>query len=279
MGCANEWVEWFLPIQKVDILGMLEADRLSASAPKTSTASPVQALSPTSPPHVPTSAATQADWVTFDIFDYLSDADPMPSWVSLPQDPTPTACTDPTCPVLAAFANMPAGPTTQAADGFHGETAFPAAPLTASPTPRLEPITEEREWPGVPAILYRNYMVNSMWMELNKRNDPRPVVTDRRPEPLSSFDYLPAYPTLHPAPTRTQRRLEKARQAPRKIKAWLHGFRNPVRRSAMHDQLDSLASLTEQEMHKGLVFRECEYPCNCLRCFRASGGNVARSAA
>lgn len=219
-------------------------------------------------PFVPTSAATRDDWVTFDVLDYLTPRDPMPSWTYAP---ITTARAGAACPVLAAFAAMPADSSAQATDGFDGESAFPAS--------MPAPIAQQRQRPRVPSVLYKNHMANLMWMELNKRNDPRPVVTDRRPEPLTSFDYLPAYPTLHPAPTFMQRKMEKARQVPGKFRTWLRGIRHPVRRSAMHGQIAALASERDQEMLAGLLYRECEYPCNCLRCFRASGGNTARPTA
>ena len=227
-------------------------------------------------PFIPTSAATRDDWVTFDVLDYLTPRDPMPSWTYAPVSPA-RACAS--CPVLAAFAAMPVDPSAQAAGGFGGHSAFPAVPTDVPITSMPAPIPQQRTRPRVPSVLYKNHMANLMWMELNKRNDPRPVVTDRRPEPLTSFDYLPAYPTLHPAPTFVQRKIENARQVPGKIKTWLHGISHPVRRSAMHDQIAVLASERDQAMSAGLLYRECEYPCNCLRCFRASCGNTACLAA
>ncbi len=167
-------------------------------------------------------------------------------------------------------------------DGFAGENSFPSAPISPStiiPSPAPASPVQQRNKPRVPSALYKNYMANLMWMELNKRNDPRPVVTDHRPEPITSCDLIPSYPTLNPTPTPRQRRVEKVRQAPRRIRAWVQRQRQPrASPSAMHAQMAMLASEEEQAMAKGLLFRDCQHPCNCLRCFRASGGNVAPAA-
>ncbi len=256
---------------------------------------------------IPTSRASQDDWVKFGLFDHFTARDPMPDWVDLPQDPiTPTPAA-PTAQAADGFAfpfsfvvvpagptsgpmvlvtsgsakgmllplvYMPPAPTAQAADGFAGETAFP---MSSPPTQSPAPAAPHRKWPGVPSAMRKNHMALLMFMELNKRYDPRPVVTDSRPEPMTSYDHIPSYPSLNPPPTFRQRQAGKIGQAPRRLQAWLRGLRQPVAtgEAAMHRQMALLASEEEQALSKGLLYRECEYPCNCIRCFRASGGNVA----
>ncbi len=256
---------------------------------------------------VPMSRASQDDWVKFGLFDHFTARDPMPDWVDLPQDPitpTPAAPTaqaadgfafpfsfvvvpagptsgpmalvtsGPAKGMLLPLVYMPPAPTAQAADGFAGETAFPPS---STPTPSPAPAAPHRKWPGVPSAMRKNHMALLMFMELNKRYDPRPVVTDSRPEPMTSYDHIPSHASLNPPPTFRQRQIGKIRQAPRRLQAWLRSLGQPVAtgETALHRQMALLASEEEQALCKGLLYRECEYPCNCIRCFRASGGNVA----
>ncbi len=254
-------------------------------------------------PVVPKSAASEDDWVKFGLFDHFTARDPIPDWAMLPQDPiTPTAqaaagfaspfsfvvvpagptsgpmalvTSGPAKGMLLPLVYMPPAPTAQIADGFAGETAFPPS---STPIPSPAPAAPHRKWPGVPSAMRKNHMALLMFMELNKRYDPRPVVTDSRPEPMTSYDHIPSYPSLNPPPTFRQRQVGKIRQAPRRLQAWLRGLRQPTGETALHRQMALLASEEEQALCKGLLYRECEYPCNCIRCFRASGGNVAPAA-
>ena len=205
----------------------------SSSSPPTPTAS------------IPSSEATQEDWLRFNTTDHLTAQDPIPTRVDLPTKPSSLQSAAITCHAESAWASVPADPTAQAG-GFDGEETFPSLIPTQIPTlipavrsapppkwswtsdrsPRIS--ADGHVWPGVPNALYHNYMATKIFIQVNACRDPTPIIGHPEvPECITSCDWLQGYPNPHPRPTPMQRRQGKARKVAAKVRSWVRRFRHP----------------------------------------------------